>query len=155
MTTAVAEKTTYTQAELLAEAKARFGDDPLDFAFQCPSCGDIATIREFKDAGDAQMAGQGCIGRLLGALAGPRAKGSGKRTAKRGCDWCAFGFIPGPWEITFPDGHTARAFPLAPAPPKTPVSKPGQKPGTGEGQGKGGRTDPGGPVQPANPKGKP
>lgn len=41
------------------------------------------------------------------------------------------------------------------APPKTPVSKPGQKPGTGEGQGKGGRTDPGGPVQPANPKGKP
>jgi hypothetical protein len=41
------------------------------------------------------------------------------------------------------------------APPKTPVSKPGQKPGTGEGQGKGGRTDPGGPVQPPNPKGKP
>lgn len=42
------------------------------------------------------------------------------------------------------------------APPKTPVSKPGQKGGaSGKGQGKGGRTDPGGPVQPANPKGKP
>lgn len=40
-------------------------------------------------------------------------------------------------------------------PPKTPVSKPGQKGGAaGKGQGKGGRTDPGGPVQPKNPKGK-
>jgi hypothetical protein len=48
----------------------------------------------------------------------------------------------------------AKRLHAAKAPPKTPVSKPGQKPGTGEGQGKGGRTDPGGPVQPKNPKGK-
>lgn len=44
----------------------------------------------------------------------------------------------------------------AAAPPKTPVGKPGQKgPAAGKGQGKGGRTDPGGPVNPPPPKGKP
>jgi len=45
---------------------------------------------------------------------------------------------------------------LGGAPPRTPVSKPGQKgDASGKGQGKGGRTDPGGPVSPPPPKGKP
>jgi hypothetical protein len=97
------EKTTYTQDELMAEAKARFGDDPLGFAFICPSCGDIATIREFLEAGDPDMAGQGCIGRL-GALkarrpgtvarASPSADATGPRSASslaRGGSSCPTG----------------------------------------------------------------
>jgi hypothetical protein len=104
-----------TQAELLTRAKERFGENPLDFAFTCPSCGEVATIRDFIDAGDASMAGQGCIGRLLGALKG---KGSpttdgGRSIATRGCDWAAFGLISGPWTVVMPDGREVSSFPLA------------------------------------------
>lgn len=114
------EKRTWTQAELLAEAKRRFGDDPLDFAFTCPNCKDVATIREFKEArhedhrddsdctGHPELAGQECIGRLLGALRGPQKAWKG-----RGCDWCAYGLIPGPWSIQMPDGREVSSFRLA------------------------------------------
>ncbi|NEA22643.1 VVA0879 family protein [Actinomadura bangladeshensis] len=115
-----------TQAELVAEARARFGDDPLDWAFECPSCGDVATGRDFREAlaehprknrdGSDTIAsdvlGQECIGRTVGALKGP-ANDTGKGQAKRGCDWCAYGFFPGPWEIILPDGRTMNGFPLA------------------------------------------
>ncbi|SDM76606.1 VVA0879 family protein [Streptomyces wuyuanensis] len=113
-----------TQAELLAEARERFGDDPLKWAFICPTCGDIATGEDFSNAladhprknraGEAVIAsdlvGQECIGRTLGALA----KGAGKYSG-RGCDWAAYGLFAGPWEITLPDGRSMHAFPLAPA----------------------------------------
>lgn len=114
------EKRTWTQAELLAEAKRRFGDDPLDFAFVCPSCGDVTAIREFREArhenhrdgsdcaGHPELAGQECIGRLLGALKGPQKAWKG-----RGCDWAAYGLIPGPWSVEMPDGRTVSSFRLA------------------------------------------
>jgi hypothetical protein len=115
---------TLTQAELVAEATERFGADPLAWAFRCPSCGDIATGADFRDAlaenprrhrsGAAVIAsdvvGQECIGRSLGALE----KGNGKY-AGRGCDWAAYGLFGGPWTITLPDGRSMHAFPLAPA----------------------------------------
>jgi hypothetical protein len=108
-----------TQAELLAEAKERFGDDPLDFAFKCPRCGDVATIRDFPKDKRA-VAGQECIGRHLGALEGEPTNDSGRSRAKRGCDWAAYGLIRGPWEIVMPDGHSAWGFPLADAPASAP-----------------------------------
>lgn len=96
-----------TQPELLAAAKERFGDDPLDIAFQCPRCQDVATIRDFpKDK--RHLAGQECIGRSLGAL-----QGAAKDYKGRGCDWCSYGLLRGPWEIEMPDGHSAWSFPLA------------------------------------------
>ena len=100
-----------TQAELMVEAQARFGDDPLDFAFICPHCGDVAAIREFPE-GKRDRAGQECIGRSLGALERrpPNVKYKG-----RGCDWTAYGFFPGPWEVVMPDGHSANGFALAEA----------------------------------------
>ncbi|MGC9540212.1 VVA0879 family protein [Streptomyces sp. UG1] len=109
-----------TQAELVDEAIERFGDDPLKWAFQCPSCGDIATGQDFRDAlkehprtnrnGEviaSDVLGQECIGRTLGAL-------EGRKT--RGCNWAAYGLIRGPWEIALPDGRSVYGFPLAPAP---------------------------------------
>lgn len=104
-----------TQAELVAEARDRFGDDPLNIAFECPSCGDVATIRDFP-ADKREGAGQECIGRSLGALKGPAATDGGRGEAPRGCDWAAYGLIRGPWEIVMPDGHSAWGFPLADAP---------------------------------------
>jgi len=111
---------TLTQADLLAEAKARFGNDPLGFAFQCPNCGDIATVRDFikaggKDAGG--RAGQECIGRSLGALNAPHTRDGRLRWDGRGCDWAAYGLIPGPWTVVTNDGRKLSAFPLAEAAP--------------------------------------
>ena len=112
-----------TQAELLSEARERFGDDPLKWAFVCPSCGDIANGEDFraalkehprkhrsgKEVIASDIVGQECIGRTLGALS-KRQTYSG-----RGCDWVAYGLFCGPWEIALPNDRTRHAFPLAPA----------------------------------------
>lgn len=113
-----------TQDDLQAEAKLRFGDDVLKYAFHCPHCDDVATIAEFRDlAGDPGRAGQECIGRSLGANAKP------KPTNTRGCDWAAYGLFRGPWEIIVPaDGdkpeRSVWGFPLAGDPaPDGPVAR--------------------------------
>lgn len=113
-----------TQAELFAELTERFGPDPLDWAFQCPSCGDVATGYDFRAAlaehpgahrGERVIAtdifGQECIGRTLGAL-----DKDGPKYTGRGCNFAAYGFIPGPWAVELPDGEEMRIFPIAPAP---------------------------------------
>lgn len=104
-----------TQAELMTEARARFGDDPLDIAFRCPTCGDVATVREWKALREEYAAGQACIGRTK---AEARAAAG---IARSGCDWAASGLIRGPWEIVLPAerGRPERSmwgFPLADAP---------------------------------------
>ncbi|MFI1535485.1 VVA0879 family protein [Streptomyces anandii] len=116
-----------TQAELWAEARERFGRDTLNWAFQCPSCGDVATGEEIRDALTARpqvhsdshlragrpvewtdVLGQQCIGRLLAELGG---------STSRGCMFAAFGLIPAPWLVTLPhSSKPQRCFPLAPAP---------------------------------------
>lgn len=103
------EKARWTQAELVEEATRRFGEDQKKWAFQCPTCKDIATVQDFLDAcdGDASRLGQECIGRSLGALDGP---------AERGCNWTAYGLFKGPWIIVMPGGKESRSFRLAPAP---------------------------------------
>lgn len=111
-----------TQAELVAEARDRFGDDALKWAFECPSCKDVATGEDFRNAlkehprtgrdGEplpaSALLGQECIGRTLGALE--------EGYTGRGCNWAAYGLFPGPWEIVLPDGRSVHGFPLAPAP---------------------------------------
>lgn len=127
---------TLTQAELIAECKNRFGDDWLTWAFKCPNCGDTATGLDFtvalnnhprKDPGGNdvqahQILGQECIGRILGALSGSPTSDQGCGRAARGCDWAAYGLIPGPWEIVLPEGGSVWAFPLADAPAPAEVS---------------------------------
>lgn len=109
---------TLTQAELVDEARRRFGDDPLDYAFACPNCGDAAKIRDFVEAaGDPSRAGQECIGRTLGALKSGDNE-AWNRQGGRGCDWVAYGLFPGPWGIVMPpegdkSERTAWGFPLA------------------------------------------
>jgi hypothetical protein len=93
----------FTQSELEAEAARRFGPDPLAWSFQCPNCGDVAQIKEWP-AEHRGRAGQECLGRILAALRG---------SVDRGCDWTAYGLIPGPWTITRPEGEILRCFPLA------------------------------------------
>ena len=110
-----------TVAELLAEAAERFGDDPLTWAFRCPNCGDVATMRDFPEA-IRERIGQECIGRHRGALEGPTGTKDGRGRADRGCDWTAYGLFRGPWIITMPDGQEIGSFPLADAAVRTPRS---------------------------------
>lgn len=111
---------TMTQDQLVAELRRRFGDDPSAWAFVCPRCGDVASAADFRDALEANprtnrdgtaktsshLLGQECIGRTLGALSADNYDG-------RGCDWCAFGLLPGPLAIEMPDGHVASSFNIA------------------------------------------
>lgn len=107
-----------TQAELMAEAKERFGEDYLKWAFRCPHCGDVATFADFKEAGaDPGRCGQECLGRHLGAL---NRETGGSNYKGRGCDWAAYGLFHGPWEVVLPaEGDKPErsmwCFPLAEA----------------------------------------
>ncbi|QGJ92738.1 hypothetical protein QDA04_gp68 [Microbacterium phage Megan] len=115
-----------TQEELVALMRERFGDDVNAWAFICPSCGDVATVADMRDAlaqnplseaggstpDPTRYIGQACIGRLLGALQEKRQsdwKG-------RGCDWAAFGLFQGPEFVVMPDGKEVPSFAPAPAP---------------------------------------
>lgn len=107
------QKTFWTQDEFDAEARRRFpGKKPIDWAFQCPNCGDIATPRHFRDIGaHPRSAGQECIGRHW------RRQEDG---VMRGCDWTAYGVVRGPWEVAVlslerAEVRTLPAFPFAPA----------------------------------------
>ncbi|GIE29992.1 hypothetical protein Ait01nite_030370 [Actinoplanes italicus] len=117
-----------TQADLVTEARLRFGDDTMAIAFQCPHCDDIATFGEFRDLGaDPGRCGQECIGRHSGAL---DAKYKTQKYKGRGCNWAAYGLFRGPWEIVIPAENTGHAeksvwgFPLAGEPaPDGPVAR--------------------------------
>lgn len=65
----------------LAEAKKRFGDNPLDWRFQCPRCKETQSAREFheeKIRGVDRKVYFSCIGRWVEG---------------RGCDWTLGGLL--------------------------------------------------------------
>lgn len=109
--------------DLLAE---RFGEDVYNWAFQCPSCKDVATAQDFVDAlkdrpitredGSKMTAsdilGKQCIGRNLGALE----EADQSDWKGRGCDWAAYGLFRGPVTVVMPDGKEVCSFPVAKAP---------------------------------------
>lgn len=110
-----------TQAEFVAELRARFGDDVAAWSFVCPSCKDVASVADFRAAleaagrGDENASdhvGQICIGRIAGALDREQPKGGYQG---RGCDWCAFGLFRGPEFVILPDGREVGSFAIAPA----------------------------------------
>jgi len=110
-----------TQDELVAELRARFGEDPKRWAFICPACGDVATATDFRTALDAaervdehasDHLGQVCIGRIAGALKRDQPE---RGYQGRGCDWCAFGLFRGPEFVVMPDGREVASFAVAPA----------------------------------------
>jgi len=88
-----------TYDEFLATAHARFGEDPVAWAFLCPNCGDIATGADFGAAEGRGRLGQECIGNTV---------------EERGCDWAAYGLFAGPCAVVMPDGEVIFTFRLAP-----------------------------------------
>lgn len=60
--------TTMTLAEWEEEGELRFGQDRSNWKFVCPSCGNIASAREWRAAKAADSAiGTVCIGRFTGS----------------------------------------------------------------------------------------
>ncbi|GAB1340905.1 VVA0879 family protein [Gemmatimonas sp.] len=58
---------TMTHEAFLAEARRRFGDDPAAWCFVCPSCGHVASVRDWREAGAPNSAiGFSCVGRWSG-----------------------------------------------------------------------------------------
>lgn len=69
----------YTAKEWFEEGKRLYGPRIEDWKFKCPSCGNVATGQEFKDAGaNPNDMYCECIGRHV--------KG-------KGCNWAAYGLF--------------------------------------------------------------
>lgn len=56
-----------TIQEWREEGKRRFGKDYMDWKFECPMCGHIASIRDFKEAG-AKGPNCACQGNIRSSL---------------------------------------------------------------------------------------
>lgn len=96
-----------------SRAEALFGKDPMDWAFECPSCGYVQSVRDFlpyRDNGATPNdAYQVCIGRFMGdkneAFQG---KGSGP------CNYAGFGlFKLQPLAVVREDGSETPVFGFA------------------------------------------
>ncbi|MFH1813426.1 MAG: VVA0879 family protein [Pseudomonadota bacterium] len=103
----MAEIKTYTHAEWLAEAERRFGSDPMAWRFKCPSCGHVATAKDWKEAGAPVGAvAFSCIGRYTGA--------DGSNTFKHAggpCNYTSGGlFVINKVSIITNDGKETPAF---------------------------------------------
>lgn len=56
--------TTVSRTEWFDAAKARYGGDAMGWRFKCPSCGHIATVKDWNDAGAPEGAiAFSCVGR--------------------------------------------------------------------------------------------
>lgn len=57
-----------THEEWYAEGKRLFGEDVMQWRFVCPSCGHIASVQDWKDAGAPEGAvAFSCVGRWMGS----------------------------------------------------------------------------------------
>lgn len=55
-------------AEWVAEGTRRFGADHMKWRFVCPSCGHVASVQDWKDAGASEgEVAFSCVGRHTGA----------------------------------------------------------------------------------------
>lgn len=70
----------YTRDEWLAEGEKRFGKNFEDWKFKCPRCGNVASGKDFKEAGvkEPNVMYCECIGRYV---------------KRKGCDWAAYGLF--------------------------------------------------------------
>lgn len=57
---------TVTKTEYMAEGVALFGPDPMGWRFVCPSCGNTACTKDWKDAGAPEgSVAYSCVGRWM------------------------------------------------------------------------------------------
>lgn len=99
---------TYAQWE--AEGTLRFGESKPDWRFECPSCGHVATPRQWMAAGASEgEIAFSCVGRRTGA-------GEAKTFKRAGgpCNYAGGGlFKLNPVTVEFEDGTTGAIFEFA------------------------------------------
>jgi len=102
--------TTLQHKDWLAEGKRLFGEDMLAWKSKCPSCGNVASVQEYKDVGGPLAANNSffnCIGRYL-----PQEKKVYDILEKKGpCNYTSGGFFNlTPNQVVYPDGQKSSVF---------------------------------------------
>jgi len=99
-----------THAKWVAEGRRLFGPNPDQWRFVCPSCGHVASVRDWKDVGaDEGEVAFSCVGRHMDA-------GDAAAFKKNGgpCNYAGGGlFKLNPVEVVMPDGRTIQSFSFA------------------------------------------
>jgi len=112
-----------TYSEWKAEGQRRFGENKLNWRFVCPSCGHIASVQDWRDAGapDGAVAFS-CLGRYIGD--GKEAADRAFKHAGGPCNYTGGGlFGLNPVEVDFEDGsESMRAFAFAEMMPNVKVT---------------------------------
>ena len=95
-----------SKEEWTAEGNRLFGANQMQWKFICPSCGHVATMQDWKDAGASiRQAAFSCVGRALGSTRDAFADGDGP------CNYAGGGlFGLNPVSI---EGRTEKVFAFA------------------------------------------
>jgi len=94
-----------TQSEFLNEGQRLFGDDIMKWKFQCPSCGIVISVEDYKNSGASENAvGFNCIGRYKNST-------NSMLTGKQPCDYSSGGLICiSPIKAMLPNGKSVMCF---------------------------------------------
>ena len=103
---------TMSYADWMKEGIRRFGPDQMGWRFVCPSCGHIASLQDWKDAGaSSRQAAFSCVGRYLNDPV--VSKNTFKNTGGP-CDYAGGGLIGlNPVEIVMEGERNTRVFEFA------------------------------------------
>lgn len=101
----------WTKAEWQARAVELFGDDPLAWRFVCPSCGYVAAVSAWRDAGAPEnTVAFSCVGRWIPGT-------SGEATFRKEGGPCTYAggglFRINPVCVVDPDGKEHQVFAFA------------------------------------------
>lgn len=105
----------YTEAEWKAEGERRFGPDMMNWRFECPICGNVASVADFRPYKGAtpNSATCECIGRYK---AGKPAFGKIRKKGQGPCDYCGYGlFRLSPVRVVQDGGKEIHSFAFAAA----------------------------------------
>jgi len=95
----------YTVEQWRNEGQRRFGPDHMQWRFVCPSCGHVASVQDWNDAGATESeVAFSCIGRWTG---------QGKKIFNKPgpCNYAGGGlFRLNPVLVKFPDGSSQKYF---------------------------------------------
>lgn len=100
-------------ADWIAEGVRRFGSDQMCWKFVCPSCGHVASVKDWQDAGAPEGAvAFSCVGHYAGNAEAAEAK-----TFRGGggpCNYAGGGLLGlHPVTVVFEDGGTWQSFAFA------------------------------------------
>lgn len=100
---------TVTREEWIAEARLLFGSDEREWRFVCPSCGHVASVADWIDAGANEgHVAFSCVGRFLDGEPVDAFETPGP------CNYAGGGlFRLNPVSVQMPDGSTRATFEFA------------------------------------------